>query len=182
MMRKTHRTAVVIIPPQEIWEPIQSIREKYDPHFRRWMPHINLIYPFCPAENFADYRSIFQQILRQFSPFLIELATFKSFEHKRQKFTIWLSPEPREPLQNLQQQLVKIVPEYDDVNRFKGGFTPHLSVGQVRGRSALKRLIENLQKDWRPLRFMVDRIYFIGRGDPPDDIFKIVAEIPFGKD
>ena len=50
--KKTHKTAVVIIPPEDVWDPIQKIREKYDRQFRRWMPHITLIYPFRPFEEF----------------------------------------------------------------------------------------------------------------------------------
>lgn len=36
------QSALVIIPPEEVWSQIQAIREKYDPNFRIWMPHINL--------------------------------------------------------------------------------------------------------------------------------------------
>ena len=35
---KTHKSAVVIIPPEEIWEPIQKIRRLYDRQGHRWMP------------------------------------------------------------------------------------------------------------------------------------------------
>jgi hypothetical protein len=41
--QKTHKTAVVVIPPDDLWAPIQALREKYDRHFRRWMPHITLL-------------------------------------------------------------------------------------------------------------------------------------------
>ncbi|MBI5480461.1 MAG: 2'-5' RNA ligase family protein [Deltaproteobacteria bacterium] len=45
---KTHHTAVVIIPPGEIWGPIQAIRQRHDQQFHRWMPHITPLYPFRP--------------------------------------------------------------------------------------------------------------------------------------
>ena len=48
---KTHKSAVVIIPPEEIWEPIQKIRRLYDRQCHRWMPHITLIYPFRPRSE-----------------------------------------------------------------------------------------------------------------------------------
>src|SRR5262249_27220192 len=44
----THTTAVVVIPPADAWPPIQALRERYDRQFRRWMPHITLLYPFRP--------------------------------------------------------------------------------------------------------------------------------------
>lgn len=34
--RKLYTTAVVIIPPNEIWVPIQQIRKKNDKSFERW--------------------------------------------------------------------------------------------------------------------------------------------------
>lgn len=39
---KTVCSAVIIQPPLEQWNQIQSIREKHDKAFVRWMPHINL--------------------------------------------------------------------------------------------------------------------------------------------
>ena len=52
MHQKTHQTPVVIIPPKEIWASIQSIRQQHDTNYRRWMPHITLIYPFRPKAEF----------------------------------------------------------------------------------------------------------------------------------
>jgi hypothetical protein len=51
---KTPNTAVVLIPPQELWEPIQAIRRVHDLHVERWMPHVTLLFPFAPAERFAQ--------------------------------------------------------------------------------------------------------------------------------
>ena len=41
-----HTSAVVICPPTSTWEPIQRIRAVNDKSYTRWMPHINLLYPF----------------------------------------------------------------------------------------------------------------------------------------
>jgi hypothetical protein len=42
-MSKVFTSAVVIIPPEELWIPIQKIRKKYDRQINRWMPHITLL-------------------------------------------------------------------------------------------------------------------------------------------
>ena len=53
-MTKTHKTAAVIIPPRDVWGPIQQIRRQHDRKIRRWMPHITLIYPFCEPSHFQS--------------------------------------------------------------------------------------------------------------------------------
>jgi hypothetical protein len=35
-----HKTAAVIIPPENIWTPIQAIRQE---QANRWLPHVTLI-------------------------------------------------------------------------------------------------------------------------------------------
>ena len=57
MSQKTHTTAAVLIPPEDVWGPIQAIRREHDRQFRRWMPHITLLYPFRPREQFPQYAS-----------------------------------------------------------------------------------------------------------------------------
>ncbi len=52
MAKQTYTTAIVVILPQECWSVIQAIRQQHDSKVRRWMPHITLIYPFCPVEDF----------------------------------------------------------------------------------------------------------------------------------
>ena len=52
MVKLTHTTALVTIPPAKSWPSIQAIREEHDRKIRRWMPHITLIYPFLPRQRF----------------------------------------------------------------------------------------------------------------------------------
>ncbi len=173
MSRKTHKTAVVLIPPDEMWPPIQAIRQRHDRQLTRWMPHITLIYPFRPKKEFDVLAEQFKMACREITPFEVEVGRFSFFEHKRESYTIWLDPEPTEPLVRLQETLQQIVPDCDDVNRFPSGFTPHLSVGQVKGRAQLQELLEQLQPSWGPLSFAVEQVKLIWRGSPPDDIFRV---------
>lgn len=39
---KVTKSAIVIMPPQSTWDPIQDIRKVHDRAYARWMPHINL--------------------------------------------------------------------------------------------------------------------------------------------
>ena len=132
-MAKTHRSALVVIPPREFWDPIQAIRRTHDRNLRRWMPHITLIYPFVTSDEHAAAIAVLRRACERLRAFTLRLSGFRMFRHGRDRFTLWLSPEPRERLVGLQRSLQREFPECDDVSRFATGYLPHLSVGQVAG-------------------------------------------------
>ena len=181
MTGKTHKSAVVIVPPKELWEPIQTIRRIHDRQVRRWMPHITLLYPFVPADRFDRITELLAQTCRESEPFEVTLSGFRHFEHRPGRYTLWLTPEPREPLVRLHEALWKVIPECDDVRRHPGGFTPHLSVGQAHGHGRLRELERSLQATWQPSSFTVTGIALIRRDDPPDDVFHIAHILPLGR-
>jgi 2'-5' RNA ligase len=177
--RKTYHTAVVLIPPRECWEPIQAIRRIHDRHVKRWMPHVTLLYPFRPREMFDEAAAALQAAVANLSPFDVRLTEFRHFGHGRGSYTIWLAPEPVDALTRLQSALQAAIPDCDEASRHGEGFTPHLSVGQVRSRSALDDLQRSLQERWQPLTFAATRVSLIWRGDAPDDVFRIDREVLF---
>ena len=161
--RKTHTTAVVLIPPKDVWEPIQRIRRVHDRQLRRWMPHVTLLYPFRPRSEFAEAFPKVEAACRRVEPFTCTLASFRCFEHAA-SYTMWLAPEPAERLARLQRELVREFPDCDEAGRYDGGFTPHLSVGQVRERTELDKLLGDLAAGWGPLEFEVRKVAMIWRG------------------
>jgi len=56
------------------------------------------------------------------------------------------------------------------------GFTPHLSVGQARAAEDGRRLRDELQAPWQPLRFELTAIAVIERG--PDSPFQLMRWVP----
>ena len=124
MPRKTHKTALVIIPPEDLWPSIQAIRKRHDRAFRRWMPHITMVYPFRPKKEFHVLAADLSDLCQDIEPFEIELAQFRFFGHSRKKSTLWLAPKPESQLVDLQSAFLKIVPDCNEVNLFPGGFTP----------------------------------------------------------
>ncbi len=180
MPSRKPKTAVVIIPPETVWPPIQSIRQQHDRQVRRWMPHITLLYPFRPREAFATVAPALEQVCTGMKPFPVTLAQFYSFSQARGRYTLWLAPEPAAPLVELQTALWQVVPDCDDTRRFRHGFTPHLSVGQVHGHDTMSRLVAALQNDWSPVQFTVMDVCLIWRNDPPDDIFRVAQRLPLG--
>jgi 2'-5' RNA ligase len=176
--KKTHQTAVVIIPPPACWPPIQAIRRQHDRQFRRWMPHITLLYPFRPAGQFFDIALELRRACRTIEPMEIRLAQFHYFEHGRGRHTLWLAPEPADGLVRLHAALLAAFPDCDDTARH--GFTPHLSVGQVNQPDGVNSLQAELQASWQPLLFTVNEISLIWRKQPPNDVFQVDRTIALG--
>lgn len=178
--RKTHTTAVVIIPPQAVQAPIQRWRERYDRQVGRWMPHITLLYPFRPAEEFDGLRPEFERVCAGLPRFELCFERVRHFRQGPTRRTLWLDPVPHEPLCELVRRLLAIVPDCTDTGRFAGGFTPHLSLGQAEGAQAFQALRQSLGEQWQPLSFPVDRVALIHRNEPPDDIFRVAYECALG--
>ena len=130
---KTHLCAVVIIPPHEVWGPIQEVRREHDKGFRRWMPHVTLLYPFAPKGSFNGVLPDLAQVGWEQPPFELTLAHFRWFRHGQGSYTVWLAPEPEAAVVRLHAALVQALPGFADTGSFRGGFSPHLSVGQVEG-------------------------------------------------
>ena len=178
-MTKVITSAVVIIPPIEKWASIQEIRRLYDRNIERWMPHITLLYPFRLRSEYPNLEEVFSETCKKFEPFEVSLENFLYFNHEGQNFTLWLNPEPGDSIKKIQTCILKSVPDCDDVNKFKLGFIPHLSVGQTKGKNKVLKVIFQLEQSWEKIKFWVDRIYFISREKPKTSKFKIFKEIPF---
>jgi 2'-5' RNA ligase len=180
---KTHKTAVVVIPPDDVWGPIQQIRQQHDSKIRRWMPHITMIYPFCPEAEFArmaEEVAAASSRSNVTAAIGVTLSRFETFSHGKGRYTVWLKPEPTKPLLDLYTALRTAVSYESDFEPRIGRFVPHLSVGQVRGKAKRDRLVADLQTAWKPIQFRVSEVHFILRGDPPDDIFRVIQTISFG--
>ena len=177
----TYATAVVLIPPPEVWGPIQAIRAQHDRHYHRWMPHVTLLYPFRPREECSARAEQFAAVCADRAPFTVTFSRFECFLQGRDSYTLWLAPEPKNTIAQLQAALQRAVPECSAVSRYPGGFTPHLSVGQARGHAAKVNLLAALQRSWRPLSFQAAEISLIWRGEPPDDVFRVGLTIPLGR-
>ncbi len=173
MPAKSTTAALVLIPPETVWEPIQKIRTVHDRNIRRWMPHITLLYPFRPRAGFDGDAALVEEVCGKIAPFEVTLGGAAYFPESR---TVWLDPEPAEPILDLQSGLMQAFPDCDDSARYARGFVPHLSVGQSRD-GALRADVDS---SWRPLSFTVDRVSYVWREDAPDAPFKVGREFTFG--
>jgi 2'-5' RNA ligase len=143
------------------------------------MPHLTLLYPVLPRAALAEAVPRAAEALAGVPAFEVVLARLDAFRHRGGTFTVWLAPEPKGSLVALQATLLRRFPECDAVNRFGGGFTPHLSVGQARGEDELRALRRELS-GWTPIAFAVRGVTVIVREPPPDDVFRPATELALG--
>ncbi|MFX1380192.1 MAG: 2'-5' RNA ligase family protein [Promethearchaeota archaeon] len=181
-MSKVFTSAVVIIPPEAKWVPIQKIRIKFDRQFNRWMPHIILLYPFRSENEYPKLEKDFSNKCKTIETFKIHLKNFNYFNHGKQRYTLWLKPEPIELITNLQLKILKIVPDCNDVNKYKHGFRPHLSVGQIQGRKNIIDIMTTLQNTWNKIHFPLNEIFFISRERSKTSKFEIKKRIKLKKE
>ncbi|KAI1656741.1 hypothetical protein F4813DRAFT_363121 [Daldinia decipiens] len=61
----SYDTALCIIPPKHLWPELDHLRMIHDPAYRKWPPHINLVYPFFPVNNLRDASGLIISLLVQ---------------------------------------------------------------------------------------------------------------------
>ena len=204
-----HTSAVVLIPPPSSWRDVQAVRASRDKSYLRWMPHVNLLYPFVEddeaGENFARAARVAREALASHAPFPCALSRRARFFEHRGSVTAWRAPEDVDaeadddddaeaasaaPVSSarvaaLQAALESAFPFADDLGAIGGdGFVPHLSVGQWRAvADADAFFAEALQTTDgefpKPDAFDADAVYLISR---PSDVapFRIRARVPLG--
>ena len=160
---KTPLTAVIAIPPEEAYETIQVVRRKHDRKIERWMPHFTLLHPFRPQEEFDVAASALTDVCESLAPIEITLHEVGFFDHGGERNTMWLAAEPADGLQKLQAALQNQFSDCDEASGFKGGYSPHMTVGQARGQSDLERALNDIQSAWKPLTFTISEVALICR-------------------
>ncbi|CAF0969811.1 unnamed protein product [Rotaria sordida] len=171
----TVKTALCLIPPENVWEQIQSIRSTYDKAYPRWMPHINLVYPFVHESEFANIKIQLESILNQRKPFEIEFdkTSFNYFKQKGNECTFHIKPKISKDVVELQQIIENFLPNYLKNTR---PFEAHLTLGQTTTSRISDMLIE-IKAKWKPIKFIIDRVCMISRENNPDDLFTIENQV-----
>merc|ERR1739848_188491 len=108
------KSAVMIELPNycEAYAAIHRIRKQHDPAFIRWMPHINLLYPFVPTSDVSVVDLWVSAAKCQ--RFQLRLCTMGYFDHGS-KCTVYLAPDEAQckDLCALRECLARALPEYD---------------------------------------------------------------------
>jgi 2'-5' RNA ligase len=170
-----HTTALCLIPPEDVWEQIQSIRSVHDKAYPRWMPHINLVYPFAPEADFTRIKDQLDGVLNQMSSFEFEFdqSSIQYFKQKGNECTFHLRPKINKDVVALQQTIQKCLPGHYFSSR---PFEAHLTLGQATTARISDILIE-IKAKWKTIRFTIDRVCLISRENDPNDLFSIKNQV-----
>ena len=174
-------SALCIVPPQSIWGPIQKIREVNDKNYKRWMPHINIFFPYIKP-NIINADEVSKAIYRTFKKHnikannIIQLNRFNSFNkgHNSNDDQYIFLETSNVPFLNKLYKSLRIVFPNCHINRDHNiEYKPHLTVGQWPGKKC-KNMIRLLNHEWTPIQFKLQKIYWIRRNK--NDSFKKYKE------
>lgn len=161
----------VVFPPTEF---IQRTRQEHDRAFKRWMPHVNLIFPFVNAEDIDDMVARLTKALASFPPFEADMGTLGMF--KKRDVTFHLKPgKGHEQFLALSKAVHATLSEIE----LKRAFQPHLTLGQCRKKD-FKTLGPELETAIaeQKLAFPIRAVSVVQRG--PDTPFRVTHTIPLG--
>jgi 2'-5' RNA ligase len=190
-------TACCIIPPHDVWQQIQDIREQNDKSYGKWMPHINFLFPFIPVGQFSQGAEMLRNSseFQQIRPFRVRLTNIYYAEDSKY---LWVKPEviteeTQTKVQNKSKQRKKETTIKDKLTELQaavqrvfphckhtggGEFVPHLTLGQW-SKDTIKQAQQTIQEKWIPIEFEVNEISMISRNGP-DDPFEVQETITLG--
>jgi len=170
---------VVSLPPRRFVERIQKIRTPHDKSNPRWMPHVPVVYPFVPNDEFPRAAQLLKPVLKNVKPFTVKLAKLSAYTSKTGS-TMFAVPETNPPkaFSDLQRAIEVALPEYNDlVLKSESGFAPHLTLGQF-DKEGIEETVAKWQAQWQPIEWDVKELYMVSRnGDVP---FEVRMALPFG--
>jgi 2'-5' RNA ligase len=166
---------VNIIPPRELWEVIQPLRNKYTAN-ARCGPHITFIDPFVLSHEYTEARQILEDAFASLEPFEVRFEKFNFFKHKSSS-TLFLEPiAPEGAFDRLIELAAQAFPQCrDQLDRGNGKWVPHLSIGNFKDHNELVKVMTELQNNWKPLRFTLKEVYLLNRYDPKLEKFRAPA-------
>lgn len=162
--KKAFHTALVICPPPSLWPQIQKIRQAHDSAYDRWMPHINLAFPFVQPKEFDNVFLLLQKNFQNLQPFNLKFENLGIFKHAK-KGVLWAKPQTdNDELQEVEKMILESLPFCDDLIKKSddGKFHPHLTLAQF-DLHKIESMLTSFQQKWEAISFLVTEIYMIER-------------------
>lgn len=171
-------TALTLVIPDEFVNKINEIRSKYDKAYKRWMPHINFIFPFVEASEFNDVELCLKKELINVQPFELTLDEIGYFPQGK-NLTVHIKTKDETNLKKLFSVIKKALP---NVQIKHDEFHPHLTIAQIPKQESQKQLDQFKLWLGDGLTFMVDKIYILKRSKSDNDVpFHCNSHVKLGK-
>ncbi|KAM5439364.1 hypothetical protein MferCBS31731_004786 [Microsporum ferrugineum] len=138
----SYQTALCIIPPRHLWQDVDRLRALYDQAYGKWPAHINLVYPFVPADRLPVASQLIRETLNSRSQSSqCQNTTLRSglagFFRNRGGNTIHLTlqDETKDQLCQLRSSILEALGHHGKGER---DFCPHLTIGQTKADDDLR--------------------------------------------
>lgn len=173
------QTAIAVLVPAHLHQDVNALRSIHDKAYRKWQPHINLLYPFVEPARLSSALSILRESLRNERQFLVRCNEVADFKH-RKNATVFLKPEKssEDALQRLRTRLVESLGCNERDGTYDGEYRPHLTIGQAAlTGGSIDRLTTKVQKlagiEWELITLAVLQRDVSGE-------MKVIEELPLG--
>ena len=204
LLTVTTALAIVVEHPPFV-SAINSVRSVCDAAYPRWMPHINLVYPFIAEHKFGRFAVALQEALKDIKPFVVKLEETSMFSQASERSTIHFAVYATE-VEEVVKAARKLMQGSEQRGESQGNFAGHLTLAQfpapsnqhptpaglepsavfkppkklLSAKHLNSAILEHFKKTpaWRQMRLQVKEVCLIARtGDRP---FEVVRRVPLG--
>ena len=152
---KVHTSTVALVPPEVCWPPVQAVRlELRDKGLYRWPPHVNLLYPFVPEEEFKAAAQEMSATLANVKPTTVTFDALNTFGGRSRGVLYACCSNPAETaaLCELQAALQSALPFCSEQQK-NGVFVPHMTLSHFACRDDAEAAKSQLLESWSPITF-----------------------------
>lgn len=122
---------------------IEQIRRKYSPNYKKFKPHITLVYPFEVESQIKLYQHI-KNSINKIKPFKLSLRGLK--KSAKEYYLYLLVDEGKNKLMELYKQLNSgLLKKFKNKNMLK--YIPHLSLGVFKTESDINKAIREIEPE-----------------------------------
>jgi 2'-5' RNA ligase len=135
------RTGLVLLTP-DVDPLVDQWRRRYDPSRARGMPaHVTILYPWLRYETItSNDRSALAELCVRRPPFDITFSRFGRFPH-----TLWLEPQPAEPILQLVGELAERWPDHPPYSGEIPVVVMHLTLADGHDAGALHAVVADIE-------------------------------------
>jgi 2'-5' RNA ligase len=174
-------TALAFVIPISHQSHIDEVRAKYDAAYKRWMPHINFVFPFVSSDRFD---AIVNECKLEMQPFEVTLNTLGWFAQGKKGFTFHLTPDSKS--QERLKQIYLTIASHPTIatlvkDKKRHEFHPHLTIAQCKKNEYDSRFLELQSWLGKGITVTLDELSLLKRSAETNDRMTVVTTMPLKK-